>query len=296
MSPTIFITGATGNTGKALSELLFAAGKKDDISLAYREGGTVPDKKFPNTVKFDWTKPATFVNPFPAGHTIKTVYLLFPITFYDTLTISKAFLDKAKAEKVTRFVLLSGTPMIYGSAPIGDVHKYIKETLNTDYFILRPTGFFTLLREPPFLASIRDYNYLASATKNGRIALVSVDDIADVAYEAVTAPGPVKTERVILGPELFSYDEAAALLASKDVLDRNVFHSKLTDQQALNLYKSVYPDKTGKFDLAIFWKGTDDFQARGEEEKFFFSKGRVIGYRRLKDYLVTNKAVWTPPQ
>ena len=58
---------------------------------------------------------------------------------------------------------------------------------------------------------IRAYNQIASAAKDGRLALVAVDDIAQAASDALLDEKSWNSDRYIVGPELFSYDEVCTL-------------------------------------------------------------------------------------
>ena len=49
-----------------------------------------------------------------------------------------------------------------------------------------------------------------TATMDGRIPFVSADDIADVAFRALTDKESHNTEHLIVGPELYSHDEVCA--------------------------------------------------------------------------------------
>lgn len=62
-----------------------------------------------------------------------------------------------------------------------------------------------------YLASIRDQNSTFSATEDSRIAFVSTEDIADAAYQGLTAEPSLNKDLLIVGPELFSYDEVCPL-------------------------------------------------------------------------------------
>jgi len=55
--------------------------------------------------------------------------------------------------------------------------------------------------------SIREHNEIGSVAKDGRVAFVSVDDIAKAASDALLDEKSWNTDRYILGPELLSYDE-----------------------------------------------------------------------------------------
>ena len=55
--------------------------------------------------------------------------------------------------------------------------------------------------------TIRDESKIYSAMGTGVIPLVSVDDVAAVAYRALCDDESHNTEHLILGPELLSYDQ-----------------------------------------------------------------------------------------
>ena len=59
-----------------------------------------------------------------------------------------------------------------------------------------------------FYASIRDQNEISGVAKDGRIPFVSVDDIAQAAYDALISEKSPNKDYYIVGPELFSFDEA----------------------------------------------------------------------------------------
>ncbi|KAG6833049.1 hypothetical protein H0H87_012060 [Tephrocybe sp. NHM501043] len=216
---TILITGGTGNTGLCLAKRLREA---NHSVLLTSHSRPVPEPF--EGVRFDWLDTSTHENPFNAAHDIDSLYIICP-QVYDMLGATRPFLDLAVAKGVKRFVLMSGTAMVKGSEAMGKVHEYIV-ALGVDYCILRPTGFIgkrynSTTRVPlaillimqaelfgtHFLRGIRDENYIASAAKDGRIPLIGVDDIVDVAFDALVDEESHNTEHIIVGPELFSYDE-----------------------------------------------------------------------------------------
>ncbi|KAG6915372.1 hypothetical protein DXG01_011801 [Tephrocybe rancida] len=292
--PSILIIGATGNVGSALVKLFDQAGKTEDILLTYL--GHPPDKKY-KSIEFDWGTPSTFDAPFDTTkYAITTVFILFPMGFFDTLKVSEPFLERANKAGWKRFVLLSGTLRDKGTKPIGDVHEYIVDTIKKEYSILRPTGHFTLFSDQPFRDNIRDYNHLRSAIKDGRIPLVHVDDVADVAYHALTDAQSPNKEQPIVGPELFSLDDVAALLSRSDIIDREISHIRLTSQQSFNMLKNAYRNNPEAEKLADYWSKADARDAMGAQEAFFFKEGTIIGTRRLKAYLEDHAkaGAWTP--
>jgi festuclavine dehydrogenase len=54
--------------------------------------------------------------------------------------------------------------------------------------------------------TIREEDKIYSGTAGGKIPFVSADDIAVVAYHALTDLEPHNRDHLILGPELLSYD------------------------------------------------------------------------------------------
>lgn len=56
---------------------------------------------------------------------------------------------------------------------------------------------------------IRREDIIVSAARDGRIPWVSVDDIADVAFAALTDEESHNKDHIIVGPELLSYDEVS---------------------------------------------------------------------------------------
>lgn len=58
-----------------------------------------------------------------------------------------------------------------------------------------------------YLKTIKEENYFFTVAEGGRTPLVSTDDIAQAAFDALTTEKPARTAPYILGPELVSYDE-----------------------------------------------------------------------------------------
>ena len=59
--------------------------------------------------------------------------------------------------------------------------------------------------------TIRNAGQIYTAAGDGKIPFVSADDIANVAFRALTDVKPHNTDHIIIGPELFTYDEVSAL-------------------------------------------------------------------------------------
>lgn len=69
---------------------------------------------------------------------------------------------------------------------------------------------------------IKDHGKVYTVTGNGKAPFVSADDIALVAYRALTDKKSHNTDHVILGPELLKYEEVRS----------NIFFSFLFDPES----------------------------------------------------------------
>jgi len=174
------------------------------VLLASRSGQAPP---IPNCqgVKFDWFDETSYGNPFK-NHDISAVFIVAPPTI-NQLPPSKAFLDLAVKNGVKRVVLLSTSAMKVGEGTMmGAVAQYLI-SLGVEYAILRPSWFMENFAELQHLHTIRNMDIIVTATGTGKIPFVSASDIAGVAYRALIDEVPHNTEHLILGSELFSYDQ-----------------------------------------------------------------------------------------
>ena len=224
---TILITGGTGKTGIKLAHLLNKAGHP--ILLASRKGQVPHPFK---GVKFDWLDPSTFTIPFDVDPAIDRVYVVGPVGLLDMLPHVKPFIDLAVTKGVKRFVVLGASPFPKGGPVAGKVQEYLEE-IGVEYAVLRPTWFMGMhltlffwagLMQAPLenfsispvaTNSIRVHNEIGSVAKDGRLAFVSVDDIAKAALDALLDEKSWNSDRYILGPELLSYDEVRVVSLRK---------------------------------------------------------------------------------
>ena len=147
-----------------------------------------------------------------------------------------------------RFVLLSASLIDVGDGPnFSEVSGYVAG-LGVEWAVLRPTWFMENFSEQQYLPSIRDEDRIVTATGEGKVPFVSAEDIADVAYKALVDERSHDTDHLILGPELFSYDEVGSLpslLVDLNLTDqpqiaeiftkalgRTITHIKITEDQA----------------------------------------------------------------
>ncbi|KAF8065978.1 hypothetical protein FPV67DRAFT_1418259 [Lyophyllum atratum] len=281
---TILITGGTGSTGLCLAQHLHDA--NHSVLLTTRSK-PVPEPF--KGVHFDWVDASTHENPFQADPSIDRIYVLLP-NVQDMLGVVKPFLELAIAKGVNRIVLITSTQTgtQTGMPAMGAVQKYVTE-LGVDYCVLRPTWFTdNFANWPYFLNGIRDENVIKSATGDGRVAFVTVEDIADVAFSALVDEKSHNTHHIIVGPELLSYAEAAAVFS--DVLGREITHKQLTDQEYIDMQTANGMHRP----IAELLLHLEKLSAMGREEKFFQGEVKVVGKRRLVDYVRANKDLWMP--
>ena len=161
--------------------------------------------------------------------------------------------------------------------------------------------------EQQYLPSIRDEDRIVTATGDGRVPFVSAEDIADVAYRALVDERSHDTDHLILGPELFSYDEVSSLPPLVDsgltyqmqiaeiftkALGRTITHVKITgDQVAAGMEQWAIPP-----DYARMLAGLDTAIKDGKENRLNDVVLKVTGHppKKFEVYLreCTIRGVW----
>lgn len=191
---TYGVIGATGKTGRRIAERLEAMGH---IARRLARGSETP---------FDWTDPVGW----PGALTgVTRLYVAFvpDLAAAGSDAVIGRLADVARAAGVQRVVLLSGR---------GEAGARLAES------VLRASGIeCTIVRASWFSQNFTE-GMLADSVADGYIALpaadrvepfVDVDDIADVAVEALTGTGHAGRIYEVTGPELLGFADAAALLS-----------------------------------------------------------------------------------
>ncbi|KAF9009628.1 hypothetical protein BDQ17DRAFT_1348451 [Cyathus striatus] len=279
---TILIVGGTGKTGLKLAHLLRAA----NIPLLITSRSGIAPESFP-AVKFDWSNPSTFSAPFDKDPSIDRVYFVGPAAV-DMIPIAKPFIDLAIEKGVKKWVVLSAAQSSKGGLWAGSVHQYLHDR-GVEYTVLRPSWFHENFSYV-FGESIRKRNEIVTTAEDGRIPFIAAQDIAQAAFEALTTDEYKYAEPYILGPELLTYDEAAALLS--EALGRKITHRRLSTEEVAQGFMSI-----GLTDnYANVLANAEKRLASGAEEKLFFVDGgktvKYIGKARLREYIEKNKELW----
>jgi uncharacterized protein YbjT (DUF2867 family) len=190
----ILVLGATGKTGRRVAERLVAAGHR--VRIGSRNA----------TPAFDWDVQATWG---PALDGIGAVYVTYQpdLAVPGALETVRSFFDRALAAGVTRIVLLSGR----GEIEAEQAEDALKATA-ADWTILRASWFCQNFSEAFFLDGIRA-GELALPVRAVPEPFVDVEDIADVAFAALTQPGHVGRLYELTGPTSLTFAEAVAAIA-----------------------------------------------------------------------------------
>ncbi|TEB33551.1 NAD(P)-binding protein [Coprinellus micaceus] len=278
---TTLITGGTSKIGLGLAKRLRASGK----GVIF---GTRSPQKIPSQYKHvlhDWDDPATFGNAFTAdlGATIESVYLLPPPACLEPLPIVKSFIDIAVEKGVKKLVLLSGSPCEKGGVAAGRVHEYL-DSLGVDYVALRPTWFIENIFEG-LSYGIKGSGEVVTVVPNGRIPFISVEDIAQAAYEAITQPTKFK-DIFVLGPQALTYDEVVETL--KDYVGSPVTHKAISPDEQIARYKAfgLAPDY---FQMLVQMEAdTND----GREERYLERENKYVGTHTVAGILEARRDFW----
>lgn len=217
MTGRILILGASGKTGAAIAHNLHGEGAK--LRLASRSGASLSGAE---TVFFDWTDPTTFG---AAVADVERLYLLSPIGDNAPLNVVAPFIDQALAAGVRRFVLLSSTLIAEGGPATGRIHAYLRQTA-PEWTVLRPSWFMQNFIHEPHRSTICNEDAIYSATGDGLVPFVAVEDIAAVGAQVLLADEASEHELLITGPELLTYDSLARTIG--EARGRGVRHIHLS--------------------------------------------------------------------
>lgn len=197
---TILILGATGKTGRRITQRLEATGRP--VRLGSR--GATP--------AFDWEDRATWEAALDGIH---AVYISFQpdLAVPGALETVQAFTDQAVKSGVSKLVLLSGR----GEIEAEQAEQVIQNS-GVDWTILRASWFFQNFSEAHFLEPILQGEFVLPV---GNIAepFIDAEDIAEIAVEALTQPGHSSQLYELTGPRALTFAEAVEEIARETKRD-----------------------------------------------------------------------------
>ncbi|MGH8387626.1 MAG: NAD(P)H-binding protein [Pseudomonas sp.] len=198
---TYLILGATGKTGRRIAERLTQSGHT--VRLGSRSANP----------SFDWEDRSTWDGALDGVH---AVYISFQpdLAVPGALEIIQAFTERAVQSGVSKLVLLSGR----GEAEAEKAERVV-QTSGLDWTILRASWFCQNFSEAHFLEPILQGELVLPV---GNIAepFIDVEDIADIAFAALTQPGHSRQLYELTGPRALTFAEAVNEIAR--VTRRNI--------------------------------------------------------------------------
>jgi uncharacterized protein YbjT (DUF2867 family) len=207
----IVITGATGNVGRPLVQILTAAG--EDV---------VPVSRHGDGHQADLTRPETLA---PALDGAKAVFLLTSADFLADGNL-RPVVDVIRNAGVPRVVLLSSQGVTSGRHP--SVHEDAVTGSDLDWTILRPGNFAS--NAFAWAESIRTRRTMAAPFADVALPAVDPHDIAAATAAALRDAGHANAVYTLTGPAAISPRQQAAVI--QDVIGTPISFTELSRDEA----------------------------------------------------------------
>jgi uncharacterized protein YbjT (DUF2867 family) len=231
---TTLVLGANGKTGRRVADRLAKSGHA--VRLGSRQAA----------IPFDWERRETWS---AALRGVQSVYVTYQpdIAVPGALETVSAFFDQATNAGARKIVLLSGR----GEPEALDAERALQAT-PLDWTILRASWFNQNFSEGFFLDPIRAGEVALPATLAAE-PFVDVDDIADIAYAALTTS--VHSHRLyeLTGPRALTFSETIAQIAKASGRDIAYLSVTMADYRA-ELVRQQVPQEY--IDIVMYLFGT----------------------------------------
>ena len=220
----IFITGASGNLGRAVVTTLKSNGI--GVRAASRDPGKLSPGLGVEAVAFDYTNRATHGL---AMDGIDGLVLIAPPLDSEAPVKLKPVIDTAKSKGIRHIVLISALGVdAVEQAPLRKVERYLMAS-GVPCTILRP-NFFMENFSTGFLAPMVKQGTIFLAAAEGRTSFISVADIAEVVTTAFRKDLGSE-EYNLTGPEALDHSGVAAILSK--VSGRTVTYQDIPEEAML---------------------------------------------------------------
>ncbi|MET7530916.1 NmrA family NAD(P)-binding protein [Streptomyces goshikiensis] len=261
-SDATLVIGATGTTGSRLVARLAVAGHR--VTAAGRSATAMDGAR---AVRFDWDDPDTYGDALAGAD---RVYLIPPPGSPDPAGVMLPFLRRARAAGVRRAVLLSSSAIPAGGPAVGRVHQALPGLFD-EWAVLRPSWFMqNFTGDHAHAQSVRSEGVIRTAAGEGRVGFVDAEDIAAVAFRALTDTRAPNTDLILTGPSALNHREVAEVLS--EVTGRSVVHEELTPEQMRDRLAAFMPAE-----FAALLADMDRAIAAGAEDRTTDTVRRVTG-------------------
>jgi len=229
---TYLITGATGDVGSRVVDLLIQRGNRPRV---FARDAHKAQSRFGNRVDVCL---GDLANAESLRKAIKGVDGLFLVNSGPEIPVRDEFAANiARAAGVRHLVKLSSMDVQQGLA-IGAWHERGEAAIRASgipFTFVQPTGFMSNLLA--WATSIKKEGLVRSSTGDGKRAFIHSDDIAAVATEALTTPNYLGQSLPITGPEALSFAEVTTGIAA--AIGRQLTYQPISDKEARQRYSAI---------------------------------------------------------
>lgn len=227
-APAVFVTGATGTVGSAVTTHLLARGFPVVAAIRGASGAAgLPDHAQPRRFDFGMSRPAME----DALQGCDRLFLMRPPAIEDVRTFLFPLIDAAVRRRFRQSVFLSLQGVqVNRRTPHHAVEAYLRQ-IDAPYTFLRP-NFFMQNLSTTYAADIRDRNEINVPAGRSRTAFIDADDIGRVAAAVLTEPDHLRTAYTLSGEQSLSYRDVARILT--DVLGRPIRYTQPREADYLN--------------------------------------------------------------
>jgi uncharacterized protein YbjT (DUF2867 family) len=229
---TYLITGATGDVGSKVVDLLIQRGHRPRVFV---RDANKAQSRFDNRVDICL---GDLANAESLRTALKDVDVLFLVNSGPEIPVrDELAANIAKATRVRHLVKLSSMDVQQGLA-IGAWHERGEAAIRTSgipFTFVQPTGFMSNLLA--WANSIKKEGIVRSSTGDGKRAFIHSDDIAAVAAEALTTSNYLGQSLPITGPEALSFAEVTATIAT--AIGKQLTFQPISDVEARQRYSAI---------------------------------------------------------
>lgn len=282
---TVVVTGATGNVGGALADLL-----RDKPGFQVRAGSRDPGKMKASgnvqTVRTVFEEPDTFDEALAGADSL---FLIAPPMDPQSHVKLPPVIDKARRAGLTHIVFNSSFGMEHvEQSPLRKVEHHLMNS-GVNWTILRPNFFMENFISGFALERIRQQGGIFLAAGDGKTSFISTKDVANVARVALEEKHYGR-EHSLTGPEALDHGEIARSIS--EVSGRPVAYHPLTEEQMLQGAAKAGMPEHGVQYLAVLYKAIRDGQMSPVNDEF----ARITGTKPVVwgQFARENAPLWRP--